>query len=72
MYNERAEVLRVKSTTIYLPDDAHRALRIEAIDQGVSMTELARQVLEEYLRKAGHRVKRHEVPTRGRGNTRQK
>jgi plasmid stability protein len=61
-----------KATTIYLPEDLHKALRIEAIKEGISMTELARRVLEDYLRKAGHRLKRHAAPTRGRGNTRQK
>lgn len=62
----------LKPTTIYLPLDLHKALRIEAIEQGMSMTELARQVLEEHLRKAGHKVKRHAAPTTGRGNTRRK
>lgn len=62
----------LKPTTIYLPADLHKALRFEAIEQGMSMTELARQVLEEHLRKAGYKVKRHAAPTTGRGNTRRK
>jgi len=62
----------LKPTTIYLPPDLHKALRIEAIERGMSMTELARQVLEEHLRKAGHRLKRHAAVTTGRGNTRRK
>lgn len=62
----------MKSTTMYLPDEVLKALKIEAIVKGVSMTELARQVLEEHLRKAGYRLKRHRAPTRGRGNTRRK
>lgn len=62
----------MKATTIYLPDDALKALKIEAIEQGISMTELARRVLEEHLRKAGYRLKRHAAPTTGRGNTRRK
>lgn len=62
----------LKPTTIYLPEDLHKALRIEAIERGMSMTELARQVLEDHIRKAGYKVKRHAVPKTGRGNTRQK
>lgn len=62
----------MRPTTIYLPDDALKALKLEAIERGISMTELARQVLEEHLRKAGYRLKRHEAPTKGRGNMRRK
>lgn len=62
----------MRITTIYLPEDAHMALRIEALKRGVSMTEIARQVLEEFLRKAGYRLKRRVVPKVGRGNTRRK
>ncbi len=57
---------------MYLPPELHKALRIEAIEKGGSMTELARQVLEVHLKKAGHRVKRHAAPATGRGNTRRK
>lgn len=62
----------LRPTTIYLPDDLHKALRIEAIERGMSMTELARQVLEDHIRKAGYKVKQHAVPKTGRGNTRRK
>lgn len=36
------------------------------------MTELARQILEEHIRKAGYKVKQHAAPKTGRGNTRRK
>lgn len=62
----------LKPTTIYLPEDLHKALRIEAIEQGTSMTELARQILEDHIRKAGYKVKQHAAPKTGRGNTRRK
>lgn len=62
----------VKQTTIYLPDDAHLALRMAALKKGIAMTELARQILLTHLKKAGYRVRRHTAPKTGRGNTRRK
>lgn len=56
----------LKATTIYLPPDMHKALRLEAIEQGISMTELARVVIEAFLKKAGRQIKRHSAPKVGR------
>lgn len=46
----------LKATNVYLPEDVHKALRMEAFEQGVSMTELVRQLIEDYLRKAGRKL----------------
>ena len=43
----------MKHTSLYLEDDAHKALRMEALEQGVTMTELLRQLVDEHLRKMG-------------------
>lgn len=59
----------MKPTTIYLAADAHLALRMDALKKGVSMTELTRRVIEDYLKKRGYRLKRRAMPRVGRGNT---
>ena len=41
----------MKRTTIYLPDQVHRALRREALDQGITMAEVIRRMSELYLKR---------------------
>lgn len=43
------EVVAMKRTTIYLPDEVHRALRREALDQHITMAEVIRRMSELYL-----------------------
>jgi hypothetical protein len=45
------EAMPVKRTTIYLPDDVHRALRREALEQDVTMAEIIRRMSEFYLQR---------------------
>ena len=46
----------LKATTIYLRPAVLKALRREALEQGVTMAELVRRVVEAHLREAGHRL----------------
>ncbi len=41
----------MKRTTIYLPDDVHRALRREALERDLSMAQVIRQMSELYLKR---------------------
>ncbi|MBI3891254.1 MAG: ribbon-helix-helix protein, CopG family [Candidatus Wallbacteria bacterium] len=41
----------MKRTTVYLPDDIHRALRREALDRDLTMAEVIRRVSEFYLKR---------------------
>ncbi len=40
---------------IYLPEDAHKALRHAAIDEGRSATDIIRELVKEFLAKKGKR-----------------
>lgn len=54
----------LKATTMYLPEDVHKALRMEAFSRGMSMTDLVRQLVEDHLRKAGHDLAPQAEPIR--------
>jgi hypothetical protein len=41
----------MKRTTIYLPDEVHRALRREALEQDITMAEVIRRMSELYLKR---------------------
>lgn len=60
----------MKHTSLYLDDEIHKALRKEAIEHGIAMTELIRRLVEDHLRKAGYNVSRRGEPPRpGRKQT---
>ncbi len=46
IYRKGAKIVK---TMIYLEEEAHKRLKHMAVDEGVSMTELMRQAVDEYL-----------------------
>jgi hypothetical protein len=46
-----ASGVELKAVRLELPAEEHRALRIEAAKEGVSMAALVRRMVEEYLAK---------------------
>ena len=43
--------MALKRTQIYLEPEQHRSLKREARERGISLAELLRQIVEDYLRK---------------------
>ncbi|MBI4524799.1 MAG: ribbon-helix-helix protein, CopG family [Deltaproteobacteria bacterium] len=41
----------MKRTMVFLEDDAHTALKHLAVDEGVSLAELIRRAVDEFLKK---------------------
>lgn len=58
----------MKRTTIMLPDDLDARLRLEARSRGVSLAEVARELLDQGLR-ASRRPRRHKLSFIGAGES---
>jgi predicted HicB family RNase H-like nuclease len=50
MAKNRKEVKEMKGTMFRLDPDTHKALRIEAIEEGISMQEALTQAVEKWLK----------------------
>jgi predicted HicB family RNase H-like nuclease len=45
-----------RRTTIYLPEDLHAEIRIEAVRKRISMTQLIMQAIQHYLPDSGRKT----------------
>lgn len=49
--DKKSEETKTVRLSLYLPEDVRKALRIRAIEEGISTTKLVEQLIREYLSK---------------------
>lgn len=64
MVRMKDPVSDLKATTIYLRGEVHKALRMEALEQGITMAELVRRLIEGHLRDLGYRLRKQTAAIR--------